>query len=282
MERADKPIFEGYALVTDMDGTLLDKQKEISPDNLAAIHRFVSEGGRFTVATGRIVEPAGYFARQLPVNLPAILYNGAMIYDYEREEPLHQTLLPRAAEQALQRVLEAFPEIGAEIYVQGEPYPYTIRDNAMTARHRGIENFPLQAVDEVKSIPADWLKILFAWEPVLLDQASDEMVRLSSGTGVEWVRSDGRYFEMLPQGATKGDALEQLLALTGLELDKCVAMGDHLNDLEMIRRAGMGVAVGNAHPLLLEAADHVCKSHTEHAVADVIGWLEQRIRSERP
>ncbi|WP_159887666.1 Cof-type HAD-IIB family hydrolase [Paenibacillus puerhi] len=274
-------IFESYLLVTDMDGTLLDKDKEISRENREAIERFVRLGGRFTIATGRIVEPAGYYARQLPVNAPAILYNGAMIYDYGNERPVHQTTLPQAGAAALQSVLDAFPEIGAEIYVQGEPYPYTIRDNAMTARHRSIERFPLQAVQEVSDIPSDWLKILFAWEPEQLDLASESMVRLTSGKGIEWVRSDDRYFEMLPLGATKGDALEHLLALTGLEQRKCVAMGDHLNDLEMIRRAGVGVAVGNAHPLLLEAADHVCKHHTEHAVADVIGWLEDRIRAER-
>ncbi|SDC78168.1 hypothetical protein SAMN02799630_01471 [Paenibacillus sp. UNCCL117] len=275
-------IFAGYLLVTDMDGTLLDKGKEISRENQEAIERFVRLGGRFTVATGRIVGPAGHFVRQLPVNAPAILYNGAMIYDYGRAEPLHQTTLPKAGAEALRDVLEAFPGIGAEVYVQGEPYPYTIRDNAMTARHRSIEQFPLQAAREVTDIPANWLKILFAWEPAELDTASESMVELTRHAGIEWVRSDDRYFEMLPQGATKGDALELLLGLAGVKPGKCIAMGDHLNDLEMIRRAGIGVAVGNAHPLLLEAADHVCKPHTEHAVADVIDWLEQRIRAEQP
>ncbi|MED4600140.1 Cof-type HAD-IIB family hydrolase [Paenibacillus validus] len=276
----DRKRFEGYLLVTDMDGTLLNAQKEISKENLAAIERFVAQGGLFTVATGRIVEPAGYFVKQLPVNTPAILYNGAVIYDYSREEAIWQSELPDAGKAALQQVVEAFPGIGAEIYVQGEPYPYVLRENEWTARHRQIERFPYQPIDDVTKVPPDWLKVLFAWEPERLDQTSEAIVRLTEAAQIEWVRSDDRYFEMLARGATKGHALELLTDKIGIAMERCVAIGDHLNDLEMIRRAGIGVAVENAHPLLIEAANRKGKHHQEHAVADVIEWLEAQAEAE--
>ncbi|WP_281887944.1 Cof-type HAD-IIB family hydrolase [Paenibacillus sp. YYML68] len=276
----EKRMFEGYILVTDMDGTLLSKKKEISPENAEAIQRFVDLGGTFTIATGRIVEPAGLFARQLPVNAPAILYNGAVIYDYSKEQVVWESILPASGKGALQRVIETFPEIGCEIYVQGEQYPYTIQDNSMTQRHRNIEKFPYQPVTSILEVPEQWLKVLFAWEPDKMDAASEQIVALTAGSDVDWVRSDDRYFEMLPVNSTKGHALERVLDMLGIPKERCVAMGDHLNDLEMIRRAGIGVAVSNAHSLLIESADHVCKHHDEHAVADVIRFLEARITDQ--
>ncbi|WP_088833006.1 Cof-type HAD-IIB family hydrolase [Paenibacillus tyrfis] len=270
--------FEGYLLVTDMNGTLLDSAKQISGENRAAIERFTSLGGRFTLATGRIAGSVRPFVEQLPVNTPAILYNGAVIHDFSRGEAIWERTLSASAKEAVGRVLERFPGIGAELYVRGGAAPYVLQENETTERHRAVEKFPLLRLNSYDDVSEPWIKLLFAWEPSLLDEAVPEIVRLTAGTEVDWVRSDDKYFEMLAPEATKGHALERLAAELGIPMERCIALGDHLNDLEMIRRAGIGIAVANAHPELLDAAKRHGKHHNEHAIADVIEWLEEQVR----
>jgi Cof subfamily protein (haloacid dehalogenase superfamily) len=269
-----KKRFEGYLLVTDMDGTLLNSGKKISTDNVQAIERFVEQGGLFTLATGRITSSVQRFVGQLPINAPAILYNGAIIHDFAQGLDVWQRTLDRAVRPVLNRVMDKFPEVGVEIYCGSEPY--FIRENQTTDHHRRMENFVKPAIGGFEQLNEPWFKVLLAWDPDRLDEVAAYTEEMADAN-IAWVRSDNKYLEMLPADATKGHALEHLMELMGIEQPKCIAMGDHLNDLEMIRRAGVGIAVANAHETLTLAANRSCCHHDEHAVADVIKWLEQEV-----
>lgn len=272
----EQPLFSGYLLVTDMDGTLLGADKSISDENLQAIERFVALGGRFTLATGRIVSSVRRYVDRLPVNAPAILYNGGVIYDFADDRTVWERTLPLAdAKAVMERMLRHYPGIGAEIYPKGWDVPFLVNRNEVTARHFRVEGFE-ERPDPVP--PEPWNKILFAWEPARLNDITPMLPELMGAAEMEWIRSDDKYLELLPKNSTKGHALDELVRLIGIDPAKSIALGDHLNDLEMLRRAGVGVAVANAHPELRAAASHHGKHHEEHAVADVIAWLEQHLR----
>lgn len=273
----NKQRFEGYLLVTDMDGTLLNSGKIISPENKQAIEMFVEHGGLFTLATGRITSSVQRFAEQLPLNAPAILYNGAVIHDFAKGVDIWQRTLVPSAGAVLSRVMERFPEVGVEIYCGSEPY--FIRENETTDYHRRMEKFTRPVLESFESLKDPWFKVLLAWTPERLDEV-ERFTAETEDEDVIWVRSDEKYLELLPSDATKGHALEHLVQLMGIEMSKCIAMGDNLNDLEMIRRAGVGVAVANAHEILLSASDRSCCHHEEHAVADVIAWLDREVVSK--
>jgi Cof subfamily protein (haloacid dehalogenase superfamily) len=267
----NKARFNGYLLVTDMDGTLLNSTKSISKENHEAIKRFVDQGGLFTLATGRITSSVKRFADQLPINAPAILYNGAVIHDFKTSKDVWQRTLDESVKEVLDRVMERFPEAGVEIYCGGEPY--FIRENEITDYHRRMEGFSRPKISGYEQLKEPWFKVLLAWNPERLDEV-EAYTANEQNKQVTWVRSDAKYLEILPADATKGHALEHLMEMLGIEKDKCIAMGDHLNDLEMIRRAGIGIAVANAHETLTMASNRSCKHHDEHAVADVVEWLE--------
>ncbi|MDF2960862.1 MAG: Cof-like hydrolase [Paenibacillus sp.] len=271
----DAKRFQGTMLVTDMDGTLLNSSKIISKENLQAIERFVEQGGIFTLATGRIASSAKRYADQLPIGAPAILYNGAVIHDFAKGQNVWHRTLDVSVRPVLKRLMERYPGIAVEVYCGDEPY--FIRENRITEHHRRMEGFsrPIQHNDSFDQLNEPWYKILLAWEPELLDEV-ETYAASEKESNVTWVRSDAKYFEILPPNATKGHALEHLMELTGIERANCIAMGDHLNDLEMLRRAGVGIAVANAHESLVHASNRSCKHHDDHAVADVIEWLESR------
>jgi hydroxymethylpyrimidine pyrophosphatase-like HAD family hydrolase len=93
----------------------------------------------------------------------------------------------------------------------------------------------------------------------------------------DYVRSDKILFELIPKGIGKGDALLRLADAHGIPQENTVAIGDYNNDIDMIKKAGLGVAVGNAAPDVLEVADLVTVSNENHAIARVIEYLEAHV-----
>ena len=119
-----KGKFSGYLLVSDMDATLLCDDHSISEKNRQAIEYFIENGGRFTVATGRMVEAVRAYLPKFSINAPAVLHNGAKIYDYDTDKPLFERFIEEERKQAIRRVYEDFPDVGLEVYSDEIVYVY--------------------------------------------------------------------------------------------------------------------------------------------------------------
>lgn len=264
--------FEDRLLITDMDGTLLNQKHLISPENLKALRRFTGGGGLFTLATGRMEKTVKTYLADLPVNVPGIIYNGAAIYDFSESRVLWHNCLPESIKEVAQGILDRFPGVGFQIFHGGEIY--FVRENEETEKHRLREGF-VPIISTLDKVPGPWYKALIAWEPEKL--ALVEAWLKEAGGDFHAVYSEPQFLELLNLNASKGHALKRLLSMTGLQGLKVTAMGDNLNDLEMLREADVGIATGNAHILLREAADLCCCTNELHAVAEVIGWMEDGV-----
>ena len=261
--------FRGKMLVCDMDGTLLNTRSRISEKNLGAINRFVEGGGLFTVATGRMDKAVEPYLAQLPLSIPAIVYNGAAIYDFSAKKILWQNCLPDNLENVAVKLLERFPEGGLEIFHGGDLF--LVSQNIETTKHTMREGFhPIPA--KLKDIPKPWFKMLIAWEPKRLAEVEEFLKGMEEEFRA--VYSEPQFLELLNSSVSKGNALMHLAAMVNIPCECIIAMGDNRNDIELLQVAGIGVAVGNAHRDVAEAADLTCGCHDEDAVAEVIGWIE--------
>ena len=99
-------IFEGFALVSDIDGTLVDSHKQIPLRNREAVARFMGLGGRFTVATGRCPASARFVAETLHINGPAVTHNGAMLANPVDDTVYWESLLPHGYDLSLIHISE--------------------------------------------------------------------------------------------------------------------------------------------------------------------------------
>lgn len=259
-------------LVTDVDGTLVDSRQNVPEKNQRAIQRLVEAGKLFTLATGRNETAAGPYARLLGVNAPAILYNGGKVVDFG---PPVRTLMefslsPEAAVAAIR--LAEQREVRVNLYVDNKIYVKAIdpviREYMAKDRVPCLETGDLAAFAEGLRGRRGPTKLLIIGQEEDL-AALTEVIPVNC-PGVSLVRSEPNYLEVLPAGVSKGAALEWLCRHLGIAVEQVVAIGDGPNDLEMIRLAGLGVAVENAHPSLKEAADYVAPSHEAGAVAEVI------------
>jgi len=261
--------FKGRLLVCDMDGTLLNSKSELSAVNKAALDRFTAGGGLFTVATGRAEKSVILHLDMLPINVPAIIYNGACIYDFKAGRLLWQSPLPAGMIEPVKQVIARFPGIGVQVYHGGSAY--FVIGNKYTRAHAIREKFK-PIIMEPEDIPQPWFKIILAWDPPKLEDV-DRFLK-SFDIPFRQVYSEPQFLELLNEDISKGSALKVLEKMLEPERYCVVAMGDNMNDIELLREADIGIAVDNATEQLKASADLCCTCHDLNAVSEVIGWIE--------
>ena len=254
-------------VVADIDGTLLTRDREITPGVLAAVRAAQADGVRVCLATGRIWLSARQYFERLGADPPAILYNGGLVYDFRAATVLRRTHLDYEHARAVLEILREVPEVQPHLYAGDRVF--TGRVNELTDRYRRKDSVQVEEVgDLVAFLPRDPMKILIIGARPDLERAVSRIRTIPMP--INTVFSEETYLEILPVGSSKGVALEFVAAYLAIPLSDVVAVGDNLNDLEMLHAAGLGVAMGNAPDALKSAADAVTRTNDEEGVRDVI------------
>lgn len=267
--------FSNIVLVSDMDGTLLNEEKQISKENLDAIHYFCKNGGKFTVASGRVYQSIECYFDELHPQLPVISHNGGVISDPLQKQVLHCDYLSGNYKEVAKEIHKEYPWIGIEGFAPSRILFFT--DNPYVRKHISDERlFPDNQIEwhSLEEETEEWCKILFACEAQEADLLGE--VLPPKYPAYSFVRSDPHYFELLPPGVNKGTALQKLLSLCSLGSHKCYAIGDNMNDSELLSTADVGIAVQNASENLKKQADFVLGvTNEDHAIAHVIELIDK-------
>ena len=270
----DKAGLSNILLASDLDGTLLTDDKRILDIDKRAIRKLQEEGGLFTIATGRGVTLTRTAAEVLEPNLPAVVFNGAALYDYKRDCFIWSLTLPATVREHILSIAERFPTTGVEILIGCEVY--VINSNPIEEEHINLGNpnpirCPLEHVP-----PSGWIKILLADEPSMIDKVA-EFANSLGLIDIHMVRSAPVYFEILPHGANKGNGIEKLVELKGLHERSVVAVGDYDNDLEMLEMADVKIAVANAESAVKALADIIVCDNNSGAIFEIVELLKKNV-----
>lgn len=260
--------FDGILLCTDLDGTLLRADKSISKENLDAIEYFKSEGGFFTFITGRMPFKVFDICELIQPNAPFGCINGGGIYDYSVRRYVMADELPRTALDIAEAVYCNMPEIGFQVNTFDSIY--FARDNAAMEQFRKVTDTPfIQRYHyDIKEPIA---KIVFGDTKEENIQKLAKFLSLQPGASeFDFIRSERKLYEILPKGSSKGNILPHLAKLLKIDMKRTVAVGDYNNDVSMISRAGVGIAVENATREAKSVADYITVSNEEHAIANII------------
>jgi hypothetical protein len=258
-------------LITDADGTLLTDGKKILSADKAAIRELTESGGLFTIATGRGVALSRAVIGELDLQIPAVIFNGAAIYDFKREEFLWKSTLPDKAGDYIELVQKHFPSVGIEILRHDEVYVISTNEHEEKHIRLGAKE-PIRC--DYDDVPRDnWIKALFVDEPETVDKII-EFLNERSIENIHLVRSAPIFYEMLPGGINKGTGFKKLLEILNIKDKYVVAAGDFMNDLEMLKMADLGIAVANAEDIVKEAADLVVCDNNSGAMREIIKHLK--------
>ena len=259
-------------LAADVDGTLLTDDKRILDKDKAAIRELRENGGLFTIATGRGFAYARPVAEELELDIPAVIFNGAAVFDYNRDGFLWQCTLPETACETIMLIMERFPTLGVEILRGREVY--TVRTNAREEEHIALgKTNPIRC--SIEEVPPDsWIKALFADEPEVIDEVIvfADSLRASN---LHLVRSGPVYYEVLPSGVNKGSGLKKLIELAGISGRTIAAVGDFMNDLEMLQAADIKITVANAEEIVKAEAELIVCDNNSGAIHEIVEWLKK-------
>lgn len=258
-----------YQLIaTDLDGTLLREGGAVSSRNKAALRAARDAGLDVVLVTGRPPSWVDHTADELALDGVAICSNGALLYDLTSRAVVSRNLVPA---DILRRLVEALRE-----QLPGVGFAYQRVDDLVLEPHfryagSSLDDAPRDSGDAVLDVPV--AKLLASCPDVDFETFLSAVAEVAGSDVVVTHSGDPGLVEVNATGVTKALALESLCAERGVAPEQVVAFGDMPNDVMLLRWAGLGVAVANAHPDAIAAADEVTGRNDEDGVAVVVERL---------
>ncbi len=265
-------LFSGVLIATDLDGTLLNKKGEVSLQNRRAIEAFQAEGGQLAMATGRSKTSVTHLLGVVPANAPAILANGGVLFDFDRQKLLHLEVMSAETVGAAFEAEAAFPGVGMEVHLLDANI--AVRRNDVLNRHMDIVRSTATDAGSLAGVGGDWVKVLFVDEYELLIQIKAWMDE-HYGDRVECVFSNRFLLELQNKGVDKGKGVLLLADLLGIRHEHVYTVGDNQNDLPMLRVAE-SFAPANATEEVKETVGHLLPHCDENAIAAMIDLLREK------
>jgi Cof subfamily protein (haloacid dehalogenase superfamily) len=263
--------YDGWWIASDVDGTLIDDGQNVIEENVSAVRRFGALGGEVILASGRIEASVRQYYNAFGLSSPSILYNGARVSGPGLAKSLYSRSLTNFQTRAIVALFEdSWTEVVPIYYSHGNAY--ASRRTATIAAYEKKDSIPVYPLESWKATGSpEVTKVLCIAPPDRIEELSTDVKMVAPDATL--VRSEASYLEVLPHGANKGVALDWLMAQASIPASRVIAVGDNLNDLELLAVAGCGVAVGDGHPELRRQADLVVGDCRDGAVAQVINLL---------
>ncbi|HOJ92346.1 MAG TPA: HAD-IIB family hydrolase [Dictyoglomaceae bacterium] len=236
-------------LVTDFDGSIVDKDESLSEKNVKAVKKLREAGIDLTLATGRRWSSIKPFAETLEITLPVILYNGAGLFSPTEGRWLFKKSLDKNAIQEVLKIVEKYiSDIDVGVYY-----------NDILIRGRdGIE---------IMRSGKEITKLFIEADPSLLTKLKNEFS--DSRVYYNIVFSAPVYLEILPVGASKGKALKYLLSLLKISSKEVIVLGDYDNDLDMFQNTALGITLKNSSEDLKRVADYILDVNPTESIYEI-------------
>ena len=278
--------FDGVLLISDFDNTLIYTEEALVrgepipplPErNRAALERFIGEGGLFTVATGRALAAFLNCVPLVPMNAPAVICNGAAIYDFAKGEYLETALLDGRARERGQQVLDRFPQAAVEAY-HIDNVIHAVHPNEITRHHEHLTKVAVTEEASLLDVPLPLGKLLFEAPRPVLEDIRAFLTEQGWSADYELIFSGQSLLEMTARGANKGGMVRRLAERLRIRPDRLCCVGDEANDLPMLAAAADAFAPANCIPAVRESGAAVVCHARDGALADVVEILERKYR----
>ncbi|MBC2270608.1 Cof-type HAD-IIB family hydrolase [Listeria welshimeri] len=269
------------AIILDIDGTLLNDDKKISPETKKALITAQQNGVKLILASGRPTTGMHLYAEQLEMKKYhglLVSYNGAKVVDCQTKEELFNQTLTIAEGKA---VLEHMKQFEVKVMIDKDDYMYVnnVYDCYITYKDEEINiiqyesrggNFKLCEKEDLAAF-LDYRinKILTAGDPGYMQKNYQSMMAPFKNT-LNCVFTADFYFEFTAKNIDKAKALDTVLTPMGIHAENIIAFGDGHNDITMVKYAGTGIAMDNAVPELKAVANSITLSNNKDGIAHVL------------
>ena len=260
-------------VVSDVDGTLVTKDKTLTDGAKAAVRRLHDAGIGFTITSSRPTIGMRFLIEPLAITLPVGAFNGSCIVDPQLK-PIEQHLIPAPA---VQRSLDVLNEFGVDIWLFTSDRWLTRRPDGdyVPAEKRAIRADPT-IVEDFSPYLSTACKIVGSSSDAPLLQRCEAAIQQALGAEATAVRSQSYYLDITPPGCNKGTFVEAIARRLGISTDAVATIGDMQNDLAMFQNSGLSIAMGNATDDVKKQATLVTATNENEGFAGAIDMILKR------
>lgn len=270
-----KKTFSDWLVVSDIDGTLNNKARKLPERNKKAIEKFVAQGGHFTLASGRNPQSMERHFKGLPISgTPAVVINGAGIYDFQKQEMVHFSAMNDEAMEIAVKAAKKFWMV--DVVVVAKDIIYITGLGAFGKWFVVVDDLNHKHIYDIAKVPKeDWGKVIFSGLPMHIKKVKKYFETLNSSE-LTLMSSSVASFEILAKNTHKGTAVLKLAEMLGIDKSHTAAIGDYFNDYDMLKTVGVPACCGQAPEELKEISEFVACHCNNGAVADFLEYIESK------
>ena len=251
-------------LALDLDGTLLNDSKKISPQTIEGLSCLSKKEVRIVIASARPPRSVRHIYADLKLDTLQINYNGALIWDEPGGRAVfHRPLAGKLVRAIIEMSRDLFEEVLVSCEVMDHWYTDQIEEKHTTETGRLFRPDVIAPLEEFFEI--DTTKLLLSAEPNIISRLEAELLE-NFGDQVTILQTDEHLLQIAHPNVGKAQALQRVAGHYGVAMNQVMAIGDALNDVGMLQLAGIGVAMDNAHSAVKAVADWVAPSNNDHGV----------------
>lgn len=257
-------------IVADLDGTLLNSNHALQPFTAAAVDAAIEQDVLFTVATGKTFPSTTDVIRRFKITIPVICGNGTQVF-LPDGALLHEDPIP--LDHAVEAIRMAQDHDFTAIVYTREGLLTDRRDENVAELVSYHEPEPTIVPDVIQALlngQKPYKMVMMNQNHAIVDDFQDRITRAFEGRADVTRSGLASLVEVLPHGITKGTALKVILDHVGVAMEETITFGDNCNDLDMLRRAGIGVAMGQAPQAVQDGADYVAATNDDDGVGQAI------------
>lgn len=256
----------------DIDGTLTNSEKLITPKTRSALLKAADLGVILAIASGRPEKGIEYAAKELCLaqNGGYILpFNGGIVKKADTGEVMYEKSLPISVAESVYKLSKQFG-VNMITYKKGEII--TEEEDEYIAIESRINNMPVRKVENlIAEIDFCPTKCLLTGHPEKAAEAEEKIRSHIGSENANIFRSEPFFVEVMPCGIDKAASIEAFIPKLGISREEVIACGDGFNDITMVKYAGLGVAMANGCEKIRECADYITAADNDHdGIAEVV------------
>ena len=258
-----------WLVASDIDGTLNSKARKLPKRNGEAIDKFISEGGYFTLASGRPIKSLKRAWKTVKTSCPVVALNGGLIYDFNERKVVKKMPIPKEGQEFVKKVAREYKGIlSVDVGIFGAERAYVVKHGLMALCQVFFDRVPHKITD-FESIPEDdWCKVIFWGFPPAIKKLKEEAAKHPEAGN--FMSSSIVTFEMLAPNVHKGTGVMELAGMLGVDKDHTAGIGDYFNDWDMLKTVGFPACAGQAPKEIREICKLVACHCNKGCVADLL------------
>ncbi len=271
-------LLSEWLIASDIDGTLNNKIRKLPHRNKKAIEKFVSMGGRFTLASGRNPQSMEKHYKRLSIDgTPAVVINGAGLYDFGKQEMIWFSSMSNEGMDLAIEAAKKFPAV--DVIVVAKDMIYITGIGWFGYFFVASGNLKYKHIKNIEDVPREnWGKVIYSGLPFHISKVKNHFESMAD-PDLTLMSSSVASFEILARDTHKGTALMKLAEILGIDKEHTGAIGDYFNDYDMLKSVGVPACCGQAPKELKEISEFVSCHCNDGAVADFLEYIENKTLS---